>query len=148
MDTPLRKNRSFSAIRSGLVAFDLVAVVASCALAAALASRFAWEIRIPFVGLGARVVTPSVGIVWMASLVLGGAHDARLIFAGSDYSSRVFRATFTAFGVIGLLTTTTAPRSPRHAHSSPGASRDLVFVWKWPVKVWRQFRKGDVMVLR
>ncbi len=29
----------------------------------------------------------------------------------------------------------------------PGASRDLVLVAKWPIKVWKQFIKGDVVVL-
>ncbi|EWM22040.1 Peptidase S24/S26A/S26B/S26C, beta-ribbon domain protein [Nannochloropsis gaditana] len=28
------------------------------------------------------------------------------------------------------------------------SSRDLVFVAKWPIKVWRRYRKGDVVVLR
>lgn len=27
-------------------------------------------------------------------------------------------------------------------------SRDLVLVAKWPIKVWRQYRKGDVVVIR
>jgi inner membrane protease subunit 2 len=30
----------------------------------------------------------------------------------------------------------------------PNDSRDLVLVAKWPIKVWRQYRKGDVVVLR
>ena len=36
--------------------------------------------------------------------------------------------------------------NPEHT-GLPGASRDLVLVAKWPIKVWKQYRKGDVVVL-
>jgi lipopolysaccharide/colanic/teichoic acid biosynthesis glycosyltransferase len=85
-----------------LGASDLLAVVASCTLAALLASRFGWNIRIPFVGLGARVVTPGVVVVWMAALSLWGTRDSRLVFAGTEYYTRQFRATLAAFGIVGL----------------------------------------------
>lgn len=96
------KSARVSRLTGVLAAFDVVAVVGSCSLAAVLASRFGWNIRIPFVGLGARVVTPGVVVVWLAALSLWGTRDNRLVFAGTEYYARMFRATLAAFGVVGL----------------------------------------------
>ncbi|KAM3575076.1 hypothetical protein VYU27_002991 [Nannochloropsis oceanica] len=40
------------------------------------------------------------------------------------------------------------PTLSRDSEGSPNDSRDLILVAKWPTKVWRQYRKGDMVVIR
>jgi lipopolysaccharide/colanic/teichoic acid biosynthesis glycosyltransferase len=82
---------------------DVFAVIVTCLLAAWAASLYGWQISIPFLGLGARIVTPIVAVLWLAALALNGAWDTRLIVAGTEYYVRVLRATLLAFAVAGLV---------------------------------------------
>lgn len=90
-------------MKTRLVLTDVGAVLATCIAAAWGASRFGWEISAPFLGLGARVVTPTVAALWVASLAVNGAWDARLVAAGTDYYVRALRASLVAFAGTGLF---------------------------------------------
>ena len=98
--TPPRKE---SAVRTRLLLADVFAVLSTCLLAAWAASRYGWQISIPFLGLGSRVVTPTVAVLWLAALAVNGAWDTRLIVAGTEYYVRVLRATLLAFAATGLV---------------------------------------------
>lgn len=78
-------------------------VVGSCALAVLLARRYGWSLNLPFMGRGALIVTPMVGVVWIVALGVNSAWDRRLVHSGTEYYVRLFRATFYAYGAIGLM---------------------------------------------
>jgi len=90
-------------VRTRLLMADVFAVLSTCLLAAWAASRYGWQISIPFLGLGARAVTPTVAVLWLAALALNGAWDSRLIVAGTEYYVRVLRSTLVAFTATGLV---------------------------------------------
>lgn len=86
-----------------LVIIDIFSIVFTCIAGAWFAGRFGWEISAPFLGLGARVVTPTVGFIWLATFAVYGAWDTRLLTAGTDYYVRILRATLFAFAGTGLV---------------------------------------------
>ena len=80
----------------------MVAVVGTCAVAVVLADRFGLALDLPFMGRGAAVVTPAIGLTWIAALGIVSAWDSRLIRSGTEFYVRAIRATLYAFGVVGL----------------------------------------------
>jgi exopolysaccharide biosynthesis polyprenyl glycosylphosphotransferase len=90
-------------VRSRLIFADAFAVSVTCLASAWGASRYGWEISVPFLGLGAKVITPTVAVLWLAALAVNGAWDARLLVAGTDYYVRVLRSTLIAFASTGLV---------------------------------------------
>ena len=82
---------------------DTIAVLATCLAAAWGASRYGWEISVPFLGLGAKVVTPTVVVLWLVALATNGSWDVRLVVAGTEYYVRVLRSTLIAFASTGLV---------------------------------------------
>ncbi len=90
-------------MRSRLIFADAFAVSVTCLASAWGASRYGWEISVPFLGLGAKVITPTVAVLWLAALAVNGAWDARLLVAGTDYYVRVLRSTLIAFASTGLV---------------------------------------------
>ena len=90
-----------SFVRTRLLTADVVAVLATCLAAAWGASRYGWEISVPFLGLGAKVITPTVVVLWLAALAVNGSWDVRLVFAGTEYYERFLRSTLIAFAGTG-----------------------------------------------
>jgi lipopolysaccharide/colanic/teichoic acid biosynthesis glycosyltransferase len=90
-------------VRTRLIFADVLAVLATCVAAAWGASRYGWEISVPFLGLGARVITPTVVVLWLAALATNGSWDNRLVLAGTEYYVRVLRSTLIAFAGTGLV---------------------------------------------
>ncbi len=120
---------------------DVCAVLATCIAAAWGASRFGWEISAPFLGLGARVVTPTVAALWVASLAVTGAWDARLVAAGTEYYVRALRASLVAFagtGLFGFLGSVDAAR-PFVYFAFPIGSIAIT-ASRWLVRAWARKR--------
>lgn len=125
------------AVRARLVVADLVAVLATCLAAAWGASRYGWEISVPFLGLGAKVITPTVAVLWLAALAVNGAWDSRLLVAGTEYYVRVLRSTLVAFaatGLVGFIGSVDAAR-PFVLFAFPLGT--LVFIAnRWVIRAW------------
>ena len=125
------------AVRARLVVADLVAVLATCLAAAWGASRYGWEISVPFLGLGARVITPTVAVLWLAALAVNGAWDARLLVAGTEYYVRVLRSTLIAFaatGLVGFIGSVDAAR-PFALFAFPLGTL-VIIVNRWVIRAW------------
>jgi len=124
-------------VRTRLLIADVFAVIVTCLLAAWAASRYGWQISIPFLGLGARAVTPTVAVLWLAALALNGAWDSRLMVAGTEYYVRVLRSTlvaFTATGLVGFVGNVDAAR-PFALFAFPLGI--LVFITnRWIMRAW------------
>ena len=90
-------------VKTRLVTADVFTVAITCIASAWGASRYGLEVSAPFLGLGARIITPTVAVLWFASLSVSGAWDPRLVGAGTEYYVRVLRATLLAFSGTGLL---------------------------------------------
>jgi exopolysaccharide biosynthesis polyprenyl glycosylphosphotransferase len=128
-------------VKTRLVLTDVVAVVATCIAASWAATRFGWEISAPFLGLGARVVTPTVAALWVVSLAVNGAWDTRLIAAGTDYYVRVLRASLIAFagtGLFGFLGSIDAARPFVYFAFPIGAI--AITASRWLVRAWARKR--------
>jgi len=124
-------------VRARLVVADLVAVLATCLAAAWGASRYGWEISVPFLGLGARVITPTVAVLWLAALAVNGAWDARLLVAGTEYYVRVLRSTLIAFaatGLVGFIGSVDAAR-PFALFAFPLGTL-VIIVNRWVIRAW------------
>lgn len=124
-------------MRARLVVADLVAVLATCLAAAWGASRYGWEISVPFLGLGARVITPTVAVLWLAALAVNGAWDARLLVAGTEYYVRVLRSTLIAFaatGLVGFIGSVDAAR-PFALFAFPLGTL-VIIVNRWVIRAW------------
>jgi lipopolysaccharide/colanic/teichoic acid biosynthesis glycosyltransferase len=125
------------AVRARLIVADLVAVLATCLAAAWGASRYGWEISVPFLGLGARVITPTVAVLWLAALAVNGAWDARLLVAGTEYYVRVLRSTLIAFaatGLVGFIGSVDAAR-PFALFAFPLGTL-VIIVNRWVIRAW------------
>jgi len=128
-------------VKARLVLTDVVAILTTCIAASWGASRFGWEISAPFLGLGARVVTPTVAALWVASLAVNGAWDTRLVAAGTDYYVRVLRASLVAFagtGLFGFLGSVDAAR-PFVYFAFPIGSIAIIGS-RWLVRAWARKR--------
>ncbi|NBO56679.1 MAG: hypothetical protein EBU84_19270, partial [Actinobacteria bacterium] len=128
-------------MKTRLVLSDLVAVLATCIAAAWGASRYGWEISAPYLGLGARIVTPTVASLWLCSLAVSGAWDTRLVAAGTDYYVRVLRASLVAFsgtGLFGFLGSVDAAR-PFVYFAFPIGSITII-ASRWLVRAWARKR--------
>jgi exopolysaccharide biosynthesis polyprenyl glycosylphosphotransferase len=124
-------------VRARLVVADLVAVLATCLAAAWGASRYGWEISVPFLGLGAKVITPTVAVLWLAALAVNGAWDARLLVAGTEYYVRVLRSTLIAFaatGLVGFIGSVDAAR-PFVLFAFPLGTL-VIIVNRWVIRAW------------
>lgn len=86
-----------------VVVADSAVVAVSCAIAVVAARQFGWYLDQPFVGRGAIFVTTLVVLTWFAALAVNSAWDRRLLASGTEYYVRIFRSTFYAFGLIGLV---------------------------------------------
>ncbi|NBO54800.1 MAG: hypothetical protein EBU84_09445, partial [Actinobacteria bacterium] len=138
---PIRQFGGASVVKIRLVLTDVVVVVATCLAAAWGASRFGWEISAPFLGRGARVVTPAVAALWVASLAVNGAWDTRLVAAGTDFYVRVLRASLVAFagtGLFGFLGSVDAAR-PFVYFAFPIGSIAIIGS-RWVVRAWARKR--------
>jgi exopolysaccharide biosynthesis polyprenyl glycosylphosphotransferase len=125
------------AVRARLVVVDLVAVLVTVLAAAWGASRYGWEISVPFLGLGARVITPTVAVLWLAALAVNGAWDARLLVAGTEYYVRVLRSTLIAFagtGLVGFVGSVDAAR-PFALFAFPLGTL-VIIVNRWVIRAW------------
>ena len=124
-------------MRSRLVFADSLAVIVTCLASAWGASRYGWEISVPFLGLGAKVITPTVAVLWLAALAVNGAWDARLLVAGTEYYVRVLRSTLIAFagtGLVGFIGSVDAAR-PFVLFAFPLGT--LVFIAnRWVIRAW------------
>jgi len=124
-------------VRSRLVFADSLAVIVTCLASAWGASRYGWEISVPFLGLGAKVITPTVAVLWLAALAVNGAWDARLLVAGTEYYVRVLRSTLIAFagtGLVGFIGSVDAAR-PFVLFAFPLGT--LVFIAnRWVIRAW------------
>ena len=124
-------------MRSRLVFADSLAVIVTCLASAWVASRYGWEISVPFLGLGAKVITPTVAVLWLAALAVNGAWDARLLVAGTEYYVRVLRSTLIAFagtGLVGFIGSVDAAR-PFVLFAFPLGT--LVFIAnRWVIRAW------------
>ena len=124
-------------MRSRLIFADALAVFVTCLASAWGASRYGWEISVPFLGLGARVITPTVAVMWLAALAVNGAWDARLLVAGTEYYVRVLRSTLIAFaatGLVGFIGSVDAAR-PFVLFAFPLGT--LVFIAnRWVIRAW------------
>ena len=124
-------------MRSRLVFADSLSVIVTCLASAWGASRFGWEISVPFLGLGAKVITPTVAVLWLAALAVNGAWDARLLVAGTEYYVRVLRSTLIAFagtGLVGFIGSVDAAR-PFVLFAFPLGT--LVFIAnRWVIRAW------------
>ena len=133
-------------MRSRLVFADSLAVIVTCLASAWGASRYGWEISVPFLGLGAKVITPTVAVLWLAALAVNGAWDARLLVAGTEYYVRVLRSTLIAFagtGLVGFIGSVDAAR-PFVLFAFPLGT--LVFIAnRWVIRAWA---RGNAPVQR
>ena len=124
-------------MRSRLIFADSLAVIVTCLASAWGASRYGWEISVPFLGLGAKVITPTVAVLWLAALAVNGAWDARLLVAGTEYYVRVLRSTLIAFagtGLVGFIGSVDAAR-PFVLFAFPLGT--LVFIAnRWVIRAW------------
>lgn len=124
-------------MRSRLVFADSLAVIVTCLASAWGASRYGWEISVPFLGLGAKVITPTVAVLWLAALAVNGAWDGRLLVAGTEYYVRVLRSTLIAFagtGLVGFIGSVDAAR-PFVLFAFPLGT--LVFIAnRWVIRAW------------
>jgi exopolysaccharide biosynthesis polyprenyl glycosylphosphotransferase len=124
-------------LRKRLLLADVFAVLSTCLLAAWGASRYGWQISIPFLGLGSKIVTPIVAVLWLAALALNGAWDERLIVAGTEYYVRVLRATLIAFAATGLVSFVGNVDAARPFALFAFPLGILVFVAnRWVVRAW------------
>ena len=133
-------------MRSRLVFADSLAVIVTCLASAWGASRYGWEISVPFLGLGAKVITPTVAVLWLAALAVNGAWDARLLVAGTEYYVRVLLSTLIAFagtGLVGFIGSVDAAR-PFVLFAFPLGT--LVFIAnRWVIRAWA---RGNAPVQR
>ena len=124
-------------MRSRLIFADSLAVIVTCLASAWGASRYGWEISVPFLGLGAKVITPTVAVLWLAALAVNGAWDVRLLVAGTEYYVRVLRSTLIAFagtGLVGFIGSVDAAR-PFVLFAFPLGT--LVFIAnRWVIRAW------------
>jgi lipopolysaccharide/colanic/teichoic acid biosynthesis glycosyltransferase len=86
-----------------LVAGDVISVGIAIGIGVVLAGRLGQRIQLPFLGLGSRVVTPSVAVAWLGALSVFGTRDPRLVPSGSEFYVRTIRATVVAFGSMALI---------------------------------------------
>ena len=124
-------------MRTRLLVGDTVAVLATCLAAAWSASRYGWEISVPFLGLGAKVITPTVVVLWLAALAVSGSWDVRLVFAGTEYYVRVLRSTLTAFagtGLVGFIGSVDAAR-PFVLFAFPTGTI-VIIANRWLIRAW------------
>jgi lipopolysaccharide/colanic/teichoic acid biosynthesis glycosyltransferase len=126
-----------SFVRTRLLTADFVAVLATCLAAAWGASRYGWEISVPFLGLGAKVITPTVVVLWLAALGANGSWDVRLVFAGTEYYVRVLRSTLIAFagtGLVGFIGSVDAAR-PFVLFAFPTGTV-VIIANRWFIRAW------------
>lgn len=97
------KYKQLDLVTVAIVSIDGAMVACNCVIAVLLARRYGWSLNLPFMGRGALIVTPTVGVVWIVALGVNSAWDRRLIHSGTEYYVRVFRATFYAYGTVGLI---------------------------------------------
>ena len=90
-------------LKNRLIIGDFFVVIATCLITGVVATRLGNSISMPFLGLGASVVVPSVVVLWMAALAINGAWDTRLLVSGTEYYVRIFRSTSLAFGSVSLV---------------------------------------------
>ena len=124
-------------MRSRLVFADSLAVIVTCLASAWGASRYGWEISVPFLGLGAKVITPTVAVLWLAALAVNGAWDARLLVAGTEYYVRVLRSTLIAFagtGLVGFIGSVDAAR-PFVLFAFPTGTV-VIITNRWLMRAW------------
>lgn len=124
-------------MRTRLLTADVVAVLATCLAAAWGASRYGWEISVPFLGLGAKVITPTVVVLWLAALAVNGSWDVRLVFAGTEYYVRVLRSTLIAFagtGLVGFIGSVDAAR-PFVLFAFPTGTV-VIIANRWFIRAW------------
>jgi hypothetical protein len=124
-------------VRSRLVFADSLAVIVTCLASAWGASRYGWEISVPFLGLGAKVITPTVAVLWLAALAVNGAWDARLLVAGTEYYVRVLRSTLIAFagtGLVGFIGSVDAAR-PFVLFAFPTGTV-VIITNRWLMRAW------------
>lgn len=131
-------------MRTRLICADVVAVLVTCIAAAWGASRYGWEIHVPFLGLGARVITPTVAVLWLASLAANGTWDVRLVVSGTEYYVRVLRSTLIAFastGLVGFIGSVDAAR-PFVLFAFPTGTV-VIIANRWLIRSWAR-RKAPV----
>ena len=128
-------------MRTRLVLADAIAVLVTCLAAAWGASRFGWEIHVPFLGLGARVITPIVVVLWLVALATNGSWDVRLVVAGTEYYVRVLRATLIAFagtGLVGFIASVDAAR-PFVLFAFPIGTM-VIIANRWIIRAWARLK--------
>ena len=134
-----------SVAQQRLIGFDIVAVLVSSALGAWSAGRFGWNISVPFLGVGAKVVTPTFVVLWVVALSVNGAWDVRLVVAGTEYYVRALRATIAAFvaiGLVGFVASVDAAR-PFVLFALP-IGTPIIIANRWLVRSWSR-RKSPVL---
>lgn len=135
-----RLTRHYS-VRTRLVLSDAIAVLFTCLAAALVASRYGWEIHVPFLGLGARVITPAVVVLWLVALATNGSWDVRLVVAGTEYYVRALRATLIAFagtGLVGFIASVDAAR-PFVLFAFPIGTM-VIIANRWIIRAWARHK--------
>jgi lipopolysaccharide/colanic/teichoic acid biosynthesis glycosyltransferase len=95
-------------------------------------------------GLGARVITPTVAVLWLASLAANGTWDVRLVVSGTEYYVRVLRSTLIAFastGLVGFIGSVDAAR-PFVLFAFPTGTV-VIIANRWLIRSWAR-RKAPV----